>query len=186
MILVVMQGYASKRFPKMIRGIMMALICSLASFGSIIYLQCTKPFYETNPSMVFGWIGIFDAAVLVFILICIAMGKYGDPAPQEDTFDEVEGGAKSMRMENQTADFIKDDDYIDDDIPDVPLYQDIYDEQIPEMSSDREASSFHTKRFGNLAVSGRGESKVYDDLDVLGSKAYYEEDDKGVIYGSIR
>jgi len=34
--------------------------------------------------MVFGLIGIFDAIVLVFILIMIFMGKYGDSAPQED------------------------------------------------------------------------------------------------------
>jgi len=172
MILVAMQGYATKRVPKMIRGIMNALICALSSTGSIVYLQVTKPFYESAPNMVFGFIGLFDVAALVLIIITILAGLYGGPAPQEDTFDEVEGGAKSMRMENQTADFIKDDDYIDDDIPDVPLYQDIYDEHIPEMSSDREASSFHTKRYGALAVSGRSGHKVYDDIDIVGSRAY--------------
>ena len=100
MIIVVMQGYATKRVPKMIRGIMMALICAVASAGSIIYLQVTKPYYVNSPNMVFGWLGIFDAAVLVLIIATIMIGKYGDPAPQEDTFDEIEGGAKSLRMEN--------------------------------------------------------------------------------------
>ena len=179
-----MQGYATKRVPKMIRGIMMALICAVASAGSIIYLQVTKPFYVNRPNMVFGMIGVFDAAVLILIIVAILLGKYGDPAPQEDTFDEVEGGAKSMRMENQTADFIKDDDYIDDDIPDVPLYQDIYDEHIPEMSSDFEASSFHTKRFG-VEKSGRMGSKAYDDQDVITSKVY-DENENDLLLGSIR
>lgn len=38
--------------------------------------------------MVFGLIGLFDALTLVFIVIMIAMGKYGDLAPQEDPFGE--------------------------------------------------------------------------------------------------
>mmetsp|Transcript_27664 Transcript_27664/g.34357 ORF Transcript_27664/g.34357 Transcript_27664/m.34357 type:complete len:164 (+) Transcript_27664:1331-1822(+) len=124
MIIVAMQGYASKRVPKMIRGIVMALIVSLSSLGSILYLQVSKQFYDSAPNMVFGILGLFDAVVLVFIVICIFMGKYGDPAPQEDTFGE----GNSMKQEDQTADFQKDDEYLDDDFPDVPLYQDIYDE----------------------------------------------------------
>lgn len=76
-----MQGYAVKRVPKMIRGIIMALIISLSGLGGVIYLQVSKPFFETAPNMVFGFIGIFDALVLVFILVSIALGKYGDIAP---------------------------------------------------------------------------------------------------------
>lgn len=38
MIIVAMQGYAVKRVPKMIRGIIMALIISLSGIGGIIYL----------------------------------------------------------------------------------------------------------------------------------------------------
>jgi len=38
--------------------------------------------------MVFGVIGLFDALALVLVVICIVLGKYGDPAPQEDTFEE--------------------------------------------------------------------------------------------------
>ena len=81
MIIVAMQGYALKRVPKMIRGIILAIIASASSFGSIIYLQVSKPFYDSNPNMVFGWLGIFDAIVLVFIVTCIFLGYYGDPAP---------------------------------------------------------------------------------------------------------
>ena len=55
---------------------------------------------------------------------------------------------------------IKADHGFEDDIPEVPYFKDIYDEHIPEMSSDREASSFHTKRF--LHKSGRS-GQVYDD-----------------------
>lgn len=81
MVIVAMQGYAVKRVPKMIRGIVMALIISLSGMGGIIYLQLSKLFYESAPNMVFGLLGLFDAAVLIFILICIALGLYGDPAP---------------------------------------------------------------------------------------------------------
>lgn len=87
-IIVAMQGYAVKRVPKMIRGIMTALIISLSGLGGVIYLQVSKPFFDTAPNMVFGWIGIFDVLVLVFILLMIMLGKYGDVAPQIDTFGE--------------------------------------------------------------------------------------------------
>lgn len=97
MIIVAMQGYAVKRVPKMVRGIMMSLICALASTGSILYLQISKIFYDNRPNMVFGLIGLFDVLVLVLILISIMLGKYGDPAPQEDTFD---GEGNSMKLEN--------------------------------------------------------------------------------------
>lgn len=87
-IIVAMQGYAVKRVPKMIRGITMALIISLSGVGGIIYLQLSKIFFVKAPNMVFGLIGFFDAIVLVLILVAIMCGKYGDPAPQEDTFAE--------------------------------------------------------------------------------------------------
>lgn len=45
MIIVVMQGYAVKRVPKMIRGITMALVIALSAVGGIIYLQISKLFY---------------------------------------------------------------------------------------------------------------------------------------------
>jgi len=46
MIIVAMQGYAVKRVPKMIRGIIMALIIALSAFGGIIYLQLSKLFFD--------------------------------------------------------------------------------------------------------------------------------------------
>lgn len=160
-IIVAMQGYAVKRVPKMIRGIVMALIISLSGLGGLIYLQISKVFFTTAPNMVFGVIGLFDALVLVLIVISIMAGWYGGPPPQEDTFED----GNTIKNENATADFVKDHDF-DDDIPDVPLYKDIYDEHIPEMSSDREASSFHTKRY--LQESGRQgahRSRVYSDSE---------------------
>ena len=174
-IIVAMQGYAVKRVPKMIRGIVMALIISLSGLGGVIYLQVSKPFFETAPNMVYGFIGIFDILVLIFILICIFLGKYGDIAPQEDTFGE----GNSQKHEKGTADVVKADDYgFDDDIPDVPYFKDIYDEHIPEMSSDREASSFHTKKF--VQKSGRS-GKIYDD-----SFHSDGEEQNDIIIGSIR
>jgi len=44
-IIVAMQGYAVKRVPKMIRGIVMALIIALSGFGGILYLQISKLFF---------------------------------------------------------------------------------------------------------------------------------------------
>ena len=96
MIIVSMQGYALKRVPKMVRGIVLSIIASASSFGSILYLLCTKPFYESAPNMVFGWLGIFDGLVLILIVIMVFLGYYGDPAPQEDTFGE----GNSMNQEN--------------------------------------------------------------------------------------
>lgn len=72
------------------------------------------------------------------------------------------------------ADEFAKDHAFDDDIPDVPHFQDIYHEHIPEMSSDREASSFHTKR-QFLAHSRRSGSKIddlqrsHDDSEIIGS-----------------
>lgn len=59
----------------------MALIIALSGVGGIIYLQLSKIFLTTAPNMVFGLIGLFDAVILVFIVVMIAMGKYGDAAP---------------------------------------------------------------------------------------------------------
>lgn len=187
-IIVAMQGYAVKRVPKMIRGIIMALIIALSGIGGVIYLQVTNPFLQSAPNMVFGFIGIFDIMVLVFILICISMGKYGDVAPQEDTFGE----GNSQKDEKGTADLVKGDDRgFDDDIPDVPKFKDIYDEHIPEMSSEREASSFHTlarSKFlhksghsNNYQVHPAGHHDNYSDGD--GNSTH---GDNAIIVGSIR
>lgn len=109
--------------------------------------------------MVFGLIGLFDAATLVFISIMIVMGKYGDAAPQEDTFGE----GNSQKIEAGTADFVKDENDFGDDIPDVPFSKDLYDEHIPELSSYREESaSFHTRRY----LDKSGKTRVYDDSDI--------------------
>ena len=45
-IVVSMQGYAVKRVPKMIRGIIMSLIAVFAAFGTILYLQIQKIFFH--------------------------------------------------------------------------------------------------------------------------------------------
>ena len=73
-----MQGYAVKRVPKMIRGIIMSLIISLSGIGSVVYLQVQKVLFNDYPNMVFGVIGIGDILVLILILTSIFLGKYGD------------------------------------------------------------------------------------------------------------
>ena len=54
-------------------------------------------------------IAIFDVIVLVFVVSMILIGKYGDVAPQEDTFGE----GNSQKNEGATADFIKDHEFDD-------------------------------------------------------------------------
>ena len=166
-VIVAMQGYAVKRVPKMIRGIVMALIIFGSGVGGIVYLQISKLFFKSAPNMVFGLIGLFDLAVLVFIVIMIALGKYGDIAPQEDTF-----GEGNSQKNEKTADFVKDQEY-DNDIPDVPFGHDLYDEHIPEMSEQFENSSYHTRRFGGKKSKVHGEDMTEDleseEQDFIGS-----------------
>ena len=149
------------RVPKMIRGIINAVIVCFASIGSIFYLQTSKPFFSTYANMVFGMMGVYDAITLVFIFICMYLGRWGDPAPREDAFNE----GNSIQKEDQTADYLKHEDYMDDDLPDVPFFQDIAQEHIPEMNSSYEASSVTTKKFVAVASSHRG-SKCFDEDDL--------------------
>ena len=79
-IIVSMQGYAVKRVPKMIRGIIMSLIAIFASLGTIAYLQVQKIFFNEHPNMVFGTLAFFDLVVLILIIVSIVFGWYGDPA----------------------------------------------------------------------------------------------------------
>ena len=69
-----------------------------------------------------------------------------------------------------------------DDIGEVPMYEDIYDEHIPEMSSSYEASSFHTKRT-KPKQKGIG-SRVYDDNDIDVTVRSGEDIYGGSIHGS--
>ena len=82
MIIVAMQGYAVKRVPKMIRGIVMSLIICFSGIGGIIYLQISKVLFDSHTNLaVFGMIAVFDVIVLIFIISMILIGKYGDVAP---------------------------------------------------------------------------------------------------------
>ena len=78
-IIVSMQGYAVKRVPKMIRGIIMSLIAIFASIGTIAYLQIQKIFFNEHPNMVFGTLAFFDLIVFILIIVSIVFGWYGDP-----------------------------------------------------------------------------------------------------------
>lgn len=92
MIVVSMQGYAVKRVPKMIRGIMMSLIGVVGAIGTILYLQIQKIFFKEHPNMVFGTLAIFDIIVLIFLIVSIAFGWYGHPPPNSG---EEDGGSKA-------------------------------------------------------------------------------------------
>ena len=73
-VIVILQGYAVKRVPKMIRGITMAFMIAVASTGGIIYLQITKLFYTTAPWMIFVTVAILDIPILLLLLIAIYCG----------------------------------------------------------------------------------------------------------------
>jgi len=83
MIVVTMQSYVAKRTPKNIRGMIFAVIGVMSAIGSIIYLQLYGVLYKAYPQapwLAFGVIAMIDFVCLVFLLVCIFMGKFGDPA----------------------------------------------------------------------------------------------------------
>ena len=73
-----MQGYAIKRVPKMVRGIVISIIISISGIGSVTYLQVQKIFFDEYPNSVYAVIAAGDILNLIFILICICLGKYGN------------------------------------------------------------------------------------------------------------
>lgn len=78
-----------------------AVIGSMSAIGSIIYLQVYGLLYKKNPQspwLSFAVIAIIDAIFLVFLLICIFIGKFGDPAAGTVVDSELEalkGGSDS-------------------------------------------------------------------------------------------
>ena len=93
--------------------------------------------------MVFGLIALFDLLVLVIIIVSILLGIYGN-APKQEEGEGANGAktaAEASAVENDLGKGTKFDD-----IPEVPQFQDLYNEHIPEISSSFEQSSFHTKR----------------------------------------
>lgn len=177
MIIVVMQGYAVKRVPKMIRGITMALVIALSAVGGIIYLQISKLFYQSNPGMVFGLIAMFDAMVLIFILVSIFFGKYGDPPKNVEGEDN-----NSRQTEGETYFGNLDDPGFEDSIQDVPFGQDIHEEKIPEMSSFLEASSFQTKPLGvdSTIMHSQQENSIIHGLSMRHDETMNMETKEGV------
>ena len=73
----ILQGYAVKRVPKMIRGITMAVIIAISTLGGICYLQVSKLFFDTAAYMIFVLVAIFDVPVLILILIASCAGAWG-------------------------------------------------------------------------------------------------------------
>ena len=65
-------------------------------------------------------------------------------------------------MTKATGDFPNDDEY--DDIPDVPFFKDIYDEHIPEMSSEREQTTVRDDTMLIRSQTRVGGSKVNNEL----------------------
>ena len=131
MIIVSMQGYAVKRVPKMIRGIIMSLIAVFAAIGTILYLQVQKVFFHTYPNMVFGTLALFDALALALILVSIAFDWYGNDAAKQAGDGASDAPDKATAMED--AGFV-------DEFPEVPFAKDLYDEAVPEVSEYREFS----------------------------------------------
>ena len=80
MVIVSMQAYLSKRTPKMIRGVIFAVIGMISSLGTVLYLQVAKVLVKTHDnddSWNFTTIAIFDLIMLVVLLVSIFFGWYG-------------------------------------------------------------------------------------------------------------
>lgn len=64
-----------------------AVIGVMSAIGSIVYLQIYGLLYELYPGapwLAFGVIAAIDFVCLVFLLIMICLGEFGDPAPGTD------------------------------------------------------------------------------------------------------
>lgn len=62
----------------MIRGMVFAYIGIIACLGTILYLQTSKVLTtHVGRNQAFATIAYYDVIVLVFILIAIMMGKFG-------------------------------------------------------------------------------------------------------------
>lgn len=94
-IVVTMQSYVSKRTPKNIRGMIFAVIGVMSAIGSIIYLQLYGVLYDLYPGapwLSFGVIAVIDGVFLIFLILMIMLGKFGDAAAgTEDEGDEIRG-----------------------------------------------------------------------------------------------
>lgn len=90
-VVISMTAYISKRTPKNIRGMIYAVIGSMAAIGSIIYLQIYSALTKVYgwPWLSFATMAFLDVIILVFLLIMIGIGKFGMAAP--DTMDEERG-----------------------------------------------------------------------------------------------
>jgi len=77
--IVSMQGYVSKRTPKMIRGMIFAIIGILNALGAIVYLQLANYlFFKLGPNWVFAALAMLDCFMLFVLLVAILFGKYGE------------------------------------------------------------------------------------------------------------
>ena len=138
--IVAIQSYVSKRTPKMIRGMINAVIGCMGCIGSIIYLQIAGWALKWHVFMIFGVIVIIDALMLVFLLIMIKIGKFGQPA-----YDM----GKSVRGEEDG----------EGGYADIPQLPDVHEERILEANEEHEESTVRDETFR--------ESTIKDDLDLL-------------------
>lgn len=85
-LIVTTQSYVAKRTPKMIRGMIMGVLGFMSSGGIIIYLQLVRWMIPNvvGYAWVFGFVGALDIIALVFCVIMILCGKFGETAPHED------------------------------------------------------------------------------------------------------
>ena len=95
--------------------------------------------------MVYSLIAMFDVAILLMLFVAIWMGKWGDDPKNmevgEGASDENDGGATYMELSDG-----EDEQFFGTGMPDVPHNLDLYDEKIPEVSSDIEASQRHASK----------------------------------------
>ena len=145
--IVAIQSYVSKRTPKMIRGMINAVIGCMGCIGSIIYLQIAGWALKWHVFMIFGVIVIIDALMLVFLLIMIKIGKFGQPAYDMGGGSDDEG--KSVRGEEDG----------EGGYADIPQLPDVHEERLLEANEEHEESTVRDETFR--------ESTIKDDLDLL-------------------
>lgn len=70
-----------------------AVIGVMSALGSITYLQVYQVLYDEYPKspwLCFACIALFDGLIFLFLIMMIACGKFGEPAPGTVEAEEEE------------------------------------------------------------------------------------------------
>jgi len=133
-VIVSTQSYVAKRTPKMIRGMIMAVMGVMGCIGSCFYLQIVGLADTKHSYMIFGVISIIDVIMLSFLLLMIKIGKFGAPAYDMDGGSDAEDKSSSRGADEGEGGYA-----------DIPQLPEVFDEKILEANEEHEVSTIRTE-----------------------------------------